>query len=91
MGHKEELIFLGREIGEQKNYSEKSAEAIDEEIRTLIGTAYSRAKEILTNHRDILDRLAQALMREETVEGELLERCFTGEGEPALAPAAIAS
>src|SRR5439155_18395118 len=84
MGHKEELIFLGREIGEQKNYSEKSAEAIDDEIRTLIGTAYSRAKDILTNNRDMLDRLSQALMREETVEGDLLERCFTGDGEPLL-------
>jgi cell division protease FtsH len=91
MGHKEELVFLGREIGEQKNYSEKSAEAIDEEIRTLIGTAYSRAKDILTTHRDILDRLSQVLMREETIEGEILERCFTGEGEPVLTSAALAN
>ncbi len=81
MGHKEELIFLGREIAEQKNYSEKSAEAIDEEIQRLITTAYNRAKELLTEHRDVLDRLAQKLMRDETVEGEELEKCFASEGE----------
>ncbi|HLH72531.1 MAG TPA: ATP-dependent zinc metalloprotease FtsH [Chloroflexota bacterium] len=87
MGHKEELIFLGREIAEQKNYSEKSAEAIDDEIRTLISTAYNRAREVLTQHRDVLDRLAQQLMREETIEGDELERCFSGSDVPALAPA----
>src|SRR6188508_823018 len=43
LGHKEELVFLGREIGEQKNYSEKTAEAIDEEIRLLIDEGYQRA------------------------------------------------
>ena len=43
LGHKEELVFLGREIGEQKNYSEKVAEAIDEEIRRLIDQAYLEA------------------------------------------------
>src|SRR5579875_2315665 len=91
LGHKEELIFLGREIAEQKNYSEKSAEAIDEEIHRLITTAYERAKEILTTHRDILDRLAQKLMRDETVEGEELERCFTASDEPSLTEAAVAN
>src|SRR2546422_274132 len=51
LGHKEELVFLGREIGEQKNYSEKTAEAIDEEIRRLIDEGYQRAVEIITDHR----------------------------------------
>ena len=89
MGHKEELIFLGREIGEQKNYSEKSAEAIDEEIQRLITTAYNRAKELLTEHRQVLDRLAQKLMRDETVEGDELEKCFTGEDASELTQAAV--
>jgi cell division protease FtsH len=91
MGHKEELVFLGREIGEQKNYSEKSAEAIDDEIRGLISTAYNRAREILSAHRAILDRLSGALMREETIEGEALEKCFVADAEPQLTPAAAAS
>ncbi|MDP8922237.1 MAG: cell division protein FtsH, partial [Chloroflexota bacterium] len=79
LGHKEELVFLGREIGEQKNYSEKVAEAIDEEIRTLIDDAYKTAIRVLTEKRDVLDRLADYLVREETVEGETLERIFTGD------------
>ncbi len=79
LGHKEELVFLGREIGEQKNYSEKVAEAIDEEIRTLIDDAYKTAIRVLTEKREVLDRLADYLVREETVEGETLERIFTGD------------
>ncbi len=91
MGHKEELIFLGREIAEQKNYSEKSAEAIDDEIQGFIGTAYARARELLTEHREILDRLAQKLMRDETVEGDELEQCFTASGDSTVPQAAITS
>ena len=69
MGHKEELIFLGREIGEQKNYSEKSAEAIDEEIKRIINTGYELARDKLTNYRNMLDALADRLIQEETLEG----------------------
>jgi cell division protease FtsH len=86
MGHKEELVFLGRDIAEQKNYSEKSAEAIDEEIYSIIERAYARAREILEQNRAIIDRLAQALMRDETLEGEALEACFESM-PPSLAPA----
>jgi cell division protease FtsH len=74
MGHKEELVFLGREISEQKNYSEKSAEAIDDEVRSLIDGGYNHAKDILTAHRHTLDRLSQSLIKNETIEGEELER-----------------
>ncbi len=91
LGHKEELIFLGREIAEQKNYSEKIAEAIDEEIRQFIDTAESRAREILQNHRAVLDRLATELMRTETLEGEDLNRVFMDDpeiGTERLTPAA---
>src|SRR4051812_14253989 len=82
LGHKEELVFLGREIGEQKNYSEKIAEAIDEEIRRLIDQAYLEATRILDEKRHILDALAEYLVREETIEGERLERVFLGEDDP---------
>ncbi len=87
MGHKEELIFLGREIAEQKNYSEKSAELIDDEMQNLISTAYSRAREILTRYPNMLESLANRLIQEETMEGEELERCFR-EAAPELAVAA---
>jgi cell division protease FtsH len=82
LGHKEELVFLGREIGEQKNYSEKVAEAIDEEIRRLIDQAYLEAIRILTEKREVLDRLAAVLVQEETIEGERLERVFVGGDDP---------
>ncbi len=79
LGHKEELIFLGREIGEQKNYSEKTAEAIDEEIRRLIDDGYAKAVAAIKEHRKILDHLAQALIKIETLEGKNLERLLNGE------------
>ena len=92
LGHKEELIFLGREIGEQKNYSEKSAEAIDEEIRALIDAAYNQAKGILTERRSVLERLAQQLIKQETIEGDELEKLFAeSEREAGMAAAELAS
>jgi cell division protease FtsH len=86
LGHKEELIFLGREIGEQKNYSEKIAEAIDEEIRRLIDDAYEKAAGILREKRSILDHLADELVRKETLEGEALEAIFSGKAPPEELP-----
>src|SRR5579883_3090531 len=78
LGHKEELIFLGREIGEQKNYSEKVAEAIDEEVRRIIDQGYQRAESILKEHLEKLHKIAEYLIQNETVEGETLERIFLG-------------
>ncbi len=77
-GEKQELVFLGKEIGEQREYSEKVAQEIDEEVRSIIQRAYERAKEILRTHRDKLDRLAQALMEKETLEGEELKAYLEG-------------
>jgi cell division protease FtsH len=77
-GHKEEMIFLGRDFGEQKNYSEKMAEAIDAEIRRLIEHAHDQAMRILTENRPILDLLATELIKRETLEGEALARVFSG-------------
>jgi cell division protease FtsH len=96
LGHKEELVFLGREIGEQKNYSEKTAEAIDEEIRRLIDEGYALAVKIITEHRDVLDRFAKALIQFETLDGDNLERVFRGEppiigGTPAETPPPLPS
>jgi cell division protease FtsH len=82
LGHKEELIFLGREIGEQKNYSDKIAEEIDRELRSIIDKAYNVAKEILTTHRDKLQQLADKLIKDETVEGAELEAIFSSPSNP---------
>ncbi len=77
-GEKQELVFLGKEIGEQREYSEKVAQEIDEEVRRIIREAYERAKEILTKNREKLDRLAQALMEKETLEGDELKAYLEG-------------
>jgi cell division protease FtsH len=72
-GQKQELVFLGREIAEQRDYSEAVAQEIDREVRNFIDEAYSRAKEILTTYRDKLIVLAQRLIEEETLEDAELE------------------
>jgi cell division protease FtsH len=77
-GKKEEMIFLGREISEQRNYSDEVAAKIDEEVRGIIDRAYDRAKDALTAQRAVLDRLAGLLVEKETIEGEEFESLFTG-------------
>ncbi len=67
-GEKEELVFLGREIGEQRNYSEEVAEAIDTEVRRLVREAHDRAREIVRTYRAKLDELANRLIEKETVD-----------------------
>jgi len=72
-GHREELIFLGREIAEQRDYSEEVATQIDREIKNIIDRAYQRAKEVLQTHRDKLDAIAHLLVEKETLEAPELE------------------
>ncbi len=76
-GKRDELVFLGREIGEQRNYSDEIAKQIDEEVRAIIDKAYERATEVLTTHRDRLVALAERLVAEETVDAETFETFFT--------------
>jgi len=75
-GQKEELVFLGREISEQRDYSESVAEKIDVEVRGIVADAYERAKEILTNYRAKLDEIADKLMEVETLSREEFEEIF---------------
>ncbi|MDP9272412.1 MAG: ATP-dependent zinc metalloprotease FtsH [Chloroflexota bacterium] len=77
-GRKEEMIFLGREISEQRNYSDEVAAKIDAEVREIIDHAYERAREALTAQRPVLDRLAALLIEKETIEGEEFEALFAG-------------
>jgi cell division protease FtsH len=76
-GKRDELIFLGREIGEQRNYSDEIAKQIDEEVRAIVDKAYERATEVLTTHRDRLVALAEKLVAEETVDADTFESFFT--------------
>ncbi len=80
-GQKEELVFLGREIGEQRDYSESVAEEIDEEVRHFIGQAYEKCRAALTEHIDKLKLVAETLLEVETLEREQFEKLMTGEVE----------
>jgi cell division protease FtsH len=88
-GHKEELVFLGREITEQRNYSEKIAQMIDEEVHNLIEHASQVATKILTENKDRLINIARELIAKETLEGEELEAVLSAAVAPAskIAPA----
>jgi cell division protease FtsH len=77
-GKKEEMVFLGREISEQRNYSDEVAAKIDAEVRSIIDRAFERATEALTKHREVLDRLAALLIENETIESEEFEALFEG-------------
>jgi cell division protease FtsH len=77
-GRKHQMIFLGRDIGEQRDYSEHVGELIDSEIHRLLDEAYTRATAILRQHRDLLDRLARELLGNETLDSPALERIFLG-------------
>jgi cell division protease FtsH len=75
-GQKEELIFLGREISEQRDYSDAVAEEIDNEVRGLIGQAYDRARAVLTQYREKLDAIARRLIEVETIDSVEFEKIF---------------
>jgi cell division protease FtsH len=75
-GQKEEMIFLGREISEQRDYSESVAEEIDVEVRRIINDAYKRARQILSEYRDRLDEVASRLIESETISREEFESIF---------------
>ncbi|CCO08638.1 ATP-dependent zinc metalloprotease FtsH [Desulforamulus hydrothermalis] len=70
LGHKQDTPFLGRDIARDRNYSEEVAYAIDREVRKMIDQAYGKAKDLLTKHRDTLDKIAGVLMEKETIEAE---------------------
>jgi cell division protease FtsH len=73
MGNKEELVFLGRDLGEQRNYSEEVAAIIDEEVRAIINHGYQTAKTILTKQRSLMDAVVERLKIDETLSGKELD------------------
>ena len=87
-GKREELVFLGREISEQRDYSDSVAEAIDEEVKHLVDSAYAKAKTLLTTHIRKLEQVSRYLIENETVEGEQLQQLLNSpvpEPDPATA------
>ena len=89
-GRRDSMIFLGRDIAEQRDYSERTAEEIDEEVRRIVEDAHERSRAVLREHRAKLDEVAAALIEVETLEGDDLQRLLgPAEGrEPPPEPSA---
>jgi len=77
-GQRQELVFLGREISEQRDYSDKTAQEIDEEVHNIIQRAYNTAKKILTKNKVKLKEIAEQLIAHETLEEEEINKLFEG-------------
>ncbi len=77
-GKKEEQIFLGREIAQHKDYSEKTAIEIDEEVTSIVTQCYEHSKKLLKDNIDILNRLAETLLEKEVLDGEQIDRIVKG-------------
>jgi cell division protease FtsH len=75
-GEKEEMVFLGKEIGEQRNYSEEIARQIDREVRRIIEGAYTNAVKLLQDNRVKLEEIADRLLQEETLDAKSFEAIF---------------
>src|SRR5213594_2454797 len=90
-GKTDELIFLGRQIQEERNYSEDVAKIIDSEVHDIVDRARQRAYELLTQNRDKLDLVVQKLIEQETLESEAFEALFKEPGEAVPVAASTAS
>ena len=77
-GADEEEVFVGRDLGRARNYSEEVAASIDREMRSLIDRAYNKSEKLLKENMNVLHRVAQALLEKETLDGEEFERIFVG-------------
>jgi hypothetical protein len=77
LGKRQEMVFLGRELGEERNYSEQTAREIDEEVRTIIRAAYGTAEQVLSAHRERLVFISEKLIEQEALEGPEFENLFT--------------
>jgi cell division protease FtsH len=78
-GQREEMVFLGRDLMEQRNFSEEVAGEIDEEVHSIVSQAYERARKILTERKQDMVRLAEHLKEVETIDGDDLDRILRGE------------
>jgi cell division protease FtsH len=84
IGEPEHEIFLGRDISQRRGVSEHMARLVDEEVKRLVDTAHGRARDVLEEHRDLLEVFAQALLERETLDREAIEMLERGETLPPL-------
>jgi cell division protease FtsH len=80
IGRQEDNVFLGREISEQRDYSEEVAEQVDEEVRRIVSSAYQRVRQMLTTYRYELDAVATALLERESLDADEFVEIFEGRG-----------
>jgi cell division protease FtsH len=85
-GKKEEAIFLGREIAQHRDYSEDTAIKIDVEVRVIVNSGYTRARNILETHGDTLERIARALLDREVLDAVELKLLMEGKPLPEKVP-----
>jgi cell division protease FtsH len=88
LGTKHGPVFLGRDLVESRNYSDEIAYEIDKEVRRIIDECYSRARAVLTDHQQVLERIAKALLERESLESDELDILIAGETLPPDIPAA---
>jgi len=81
-GKKEEAIFLGREIAQHRDFSEDTALHIDKEVKRIVGEAYDKAHSLLSNNRDLLDRIATALLEREVLDANEVKMLMEGKPLP---------
>ncbi len=82
IGDREQEVFLGREFGQRREVSERTAEMVDDEVKRLLDEAYAKAAVLLNEHRDLLERIAQALLDRETIDREDLDLLVKNEALP---------
>jgi cell division protease FtsH len=88
VGDREQEIFLGREVVQRREISDRTAQIVDEEVRSILTRAYADATRIVTERRAALDRLAAALLERETLEREQVEMVIAGQPLPPYTPPA---
>ncbi len=81
-GSKEEQVFLGKDFSQQKNFSDQTAKLIDQEVKALVMSGYEKAREIITEHRDSLEKMALALLDRETLNASEVKEIIEGKVPP---------
>jgi len=81
-GTKEEQVFLGKDFSQQKNFSDQTAKLIDQEVKALVMSGYEKASEIITEHRDSLEKMALALLDRETLNASEIKEIIEGKIPP---------
>ncbi|MDP2498333.1 MAG: ATP-dependent zinc metalloprotease FtsH [Candidatus Palauibacterales bacterium] len=79
VGEREEEVFLGKEIGHRYEVSERTSELVDAEVKAILDRAYDTCERVLTEHRELLEAIAEALLQRETLDGEQVQRLAEGE------------